>query len=230
MQGSRFARARSIKGKEVAVKVVIPAGIKHRLVSLGQARNAAKDPSWTRRKSDVFNDAQVDALGCLGEWAISQYLDAPMDWNVHAHGDKGIDLKLADGRTVAVKLNHRWKGYLMVEERKGDKDSRLSDLSTDLICLIHGQCRVPGRCECKELMTNQQEWPLWIAGYLPTDEFLKKKQYADWGLGGRHYVRVNQLRGIEELKPKRWSPQAEATRAQSTADWIADYNRAKWGE
>ena len=196
---------------------VITPSVKAQLVELGHRRNAMKDPSWTRRKSDVFNDQQVDALGCIGEYAMSVFLGVPMDWAVHSHGDKGIDLVLQDGRTMAVKFNHRQRGYVMVEERPSDTETSLSDLSTDLIGLVHGSCQPPRECYCKDLMTNNQPWNLVLAGYLTAQEFVSRKQYANWGLGGRYFVKADSLKDITQLR-----------RPQMDLNWIADYERTTW--
>ena len=200
------------------MRFVIPNATKKRLVALGHARNAEKHPSWTRRKSDVFNDQEVDALGCLGEWPICEYMGLQMDEAVHAHGDTGNDAVLKDGRTLAIKFNHRWRGYLIVEQRDGDTDTELSDLKSDFIALVHGECRppFPASCRCKELMESNDDFVVHIAGYLSAAMFIELKEYANWGLGGRYYVKPHQLKEIVKSDTE--------SIPHEHLEWVRDYD------
>lgn len=165
-----------------------------KLIRLGTARNAAKKPEWTRRASNVFNDRQVDILGCIGEYAASMALNVPMDWDVHVHGDTGADLSTSCG-TVAVKYNHRSKGYLIVEERKPDT---WYDLKADRILLVHGWCNpTKGMCTCAATINSEGITQVMVKGWLAKDKFKQLSTYVDWGLGGRFYVRADQLHPME---------------------------------
>ena len=165
---------------------------------VGAARNAAKDPSWTRRKSDVFTDRQVDILGCVGEVAATRVFGGEFDQRVHTHGDDGHDLITPFG-PMAVKFNHRHRGYLMIEERPDP----WSDLKSEFIALVHGHCRIGGgqrECFCAEEMNSPRPSNYEVAGWLFAEEFKELSERKDWGLGGRFICRVDQLRRAEDFE------------------------------
>ena len=168
------------------------------LWQLAGRRNGSKQPEWTRRVSDVFNDHEVDFLGLVGEAAPSKVLGVPFDRSVHAHGDGGTDLVLPDQRIVATKFNHRQHGYLIFEERAGDVErEHLADFSADLAVLTVGGCDSRS-CHC----ITAPEWRLWVVGSITRDRFLTEYRRADWGLGSRYYVPASALDPIEQLVRK----------------------------
>lgn len=170
-----------------------------RCIACGKARNAAKRPGLTRSKHVSFNDAQANILGVIGEFAAARELGVEMDWTVTRRGDGGKDLTLPDGRSSAVKFNHRYGGYVMVEARKEDTPERLADLTADTIIGTHGFCDPPA-CECRRIFSGREPVEVVIPGWLETGEFMEKHHTRDLGLGLRHIVTVDQLRPIEELR------------------------------
>ncbi len=165
------------------------------LRAVGKARNAAKKPSWTRRRSDAFTDAEVDGLGVIGEAAWARYLDVEMDFSIHAHGDGGVDL-IYEGQSIAVKFNHRWRGFLIVERRPADKPPvHLEDLQADIIALAHGTCKPPAHCYCR-----QTHFEVHVAGWLPEAHFRANMLRRDWGLGGRYVMRPAELNSPHTLR------------------------------
>ena len=169
------------------------------LAGIGTARNSAKNPEWTRRKSDVFSDAEVDVLGMYGEYAVAEYLGLRVDTTITTTGDDGSDLKW-NGLSIAVKYNHRWNGFLMVEHRKGDNPALgiMGDLICDIIVLTHGRCKPPTQCKCRE----EGGIVVVVAGWLTRSEFIEKMNSRDLGLGGRYICTCDQLRPMHQL----WSP------------------------
>tara|TARA_Y100000310_G_scaffold269467_2_gene282661 strand:+ start:355 stop:960 length:606 start_codon:yes stop_codon:yes gene_type:complete len=180
-------------------------------VEAGSQRNSAKDPTWTRRKSTVFNDRQLDCLGMLGELAVAKALGLEPDWTIHVTGDRGVDLVLRNGMKCAVKFNHRKDGYLMVERRANDvietdrfggneKAKRLHDIdAVDLLVLSNGPCQPPEECTCKQRIEDASTYPVRLSGWVTKDAFLKKAYYANWGLGGRFYLPVMKLNSFHRL-------------------------------
>lgn len=179
------------------MKVLIDFETRKKLAALGVSRNSAKRPEWTRRKSDVFNDQQVDILGCIGEFAASIAIGAPMNLDVHSHGDGGVDLNTAVG-TIAVKFNHRNRGYLIVEERSPD---RWSDLNSDILVLVHGLCSGrKGECVCSIRIKSKEPMEVIVAGYIEASKFKNIAKHVDWGLGGRFFCDIDSLRPVHELR------------------------------
>lgn len=171
-----------------------------RLVQIATARNDAKEPEWTRRETDAFDDRQVNILGAIGEYAAAAAFGLDIDPSIHSGGDNGIDLVLPSGATAAVKYNHRWNGYLLVEGRVGDAEEELGDLKADNILLTHGMC-LPGKdiCHCPRIWNGKNGVVVFLAGWLTKEQFIRCKSVKDWGIGVRHCVRVSQLRPISEL-------------------------------
>jgi len=177
-------------------EVTLTADFKRRLFEAGRARNAAKDPSRTRRAGEVFDDAQLDCLGMIGEGAASIHLGIELNWEVTPGGDDGVDFVLPSGMTVGVKFNHRHRGYLMIEGRHGDTDAHLNDLKTDALLLIYGPCRPPAECSCDLLLNPDVSSVVTVGGWVTRPRFLAMRASKDWGLGLRHYVppsRLNRL-------------------------------------
>lgn len=176
--------------------VVISEKSRAELQCLAQARNGCKDPSWTRRKTDVFSDEEVDTLGLYGEYAVASYLGMPLDETISSSGDNGHDLMWC-GRTAAVKFNHRWDGFLMVEERAGDDpgNGKINDLSADIIILTHGNCDPPKACYCRD----PHSLTVVVAGWMWREDFIRRMEYRNWGLGGRYTCRARELRPMYEL-------------------------------
>lgn len=174
---------------------------KLRLFECADGRNSAKDPSWTRRKTDIFNDQEVDRLGIIGEYAAADVFGVDIDWNITVHGDKGHDLILPNKWTAAVKFNHRYEGYLMIEGRDTDTDDELSDLTTDVLILTHTFCEPKQNiCHChKKLLNPLIPSTVIIAGWISRQEFMKVKGEANWGAGVRHFVEVSDLHHPCEL-------------------------------
>ena len=170
------------------------------LFELGKRRNAAKKPEWTRRKMNHFDDKQIDCLGILGKAAAAALFGSPLDDSITVHGDRGYDLRLSDGRTVAVKLNHRWGGYLLVEGRDKDTPTYLDDLRADVIVGICYICDPPRECFChSELLDPNQFSTVYFSGWLSSQDFIKKKKTTNWGIGVRHYVHISELQSIQTL-------------------------------
>lgn len=164
--------------------VIIPRRVRLELGEIGRLRNGAKDPSWTRRRSDVFSDAEVDELGLYGEYAVADFLGVDFDRRISVGGDGGVDF-VWRGRELAVKYNHRWLGYLVVEERAGDDPGGgvLGDLSAEIIVGTHGKCS-RGACYCR----GGSGVVVAFSGWLYREEFIGRMRRVDWGLGGRYYV------------------------------------------
>lgn len=175
---------------------IITTECRQRLEALGKARNAAKSPEWSRRKSDVFSDAEVDVLGLYGEYAAGHYLGVEIDSTINSYGDSGVDLVYGT-LSVAVKFNHRWRGYLMVEQRPGDAPSVgiVGDLTSDLIILTHGKCFPPERCYCR----REGGLVVALAGWLWREEFVSAMYARDLGLGVRYICTCEQLRPMHEI-------------------------------
>jgi hypothetical protein len=176
--------------------VVITKEERNKMAGIGTARNACKRPEMSRRMSDVFSDSEVDVLGMMGEYAVAEYLGASVDESIHMHGDNGTDLTFR-GHTVSVKYNHRWRGFLMVEERQGDDihSGLVNDLKTDLIVLSHGKCMPPKTCVCRDAGGIV----VVLAGWLTRDEFISTASHRDLGLGGRYIVTCDKLRPMHEI-------------------------------
>lgn len=179
----------------------IPTEIKEKLYDCSDGRNGAKDPSWSRRKTEIFTDQELDRLGIIGEYAAADVLGVNLDWSVTTHGDNGHDLVLPNGWTAAVKFNHRYKGFLMIEGRDGDTDDELVDLTTDVLILTHSFCEPKENiCRCHDrLLTADYPSTIIIAGWISRSEFMRLKSERDWGAGLRHFVVVEDLRNIGEL-------------------------------
>lgn len=176
--------------------VIITENRRKWLAEIGHARNAAKKPEWTRRKSDVFSDAEIDVLGMYGEYAVASYLGKDVDTTITTHGDGGSDLSF-NGLSLAVKYNHRWNGYLMVEHRDGDDigSGIIGDLTSDIIILTHGKCNPPKRCICRE-----EGWVYVIlAGWLTKKEFVSLMESRNLGLGGRYICKCEHLHPMHEI-------------------------------
>ncbi len=189
------------------------------LQDLGAGRNGSKPPEITRRATDVFTDPELDYLGLLGEAAWSSYLNLPLDTAIHSSGDSGHDLVM-NGKTVAVKFNHRWRGFLMVEERENDTPEFFNDLKCDIIALAHGRCqtKVENGCRCRD-----ETIVVCLAGWLTRDEFMRKQRRNDWGLGGRYTVSCSQLRPPHELLALRHAPPRRMSQSDAlrTVRWKA---------
>ena len=177
--------------------VIITKRKRAELADLGQRRNAAKLPELTRRQSDVFTDTEVDVLGMYGEYTTGFYLGVGIDESIGPGGDKGVD-HIWRGYSIATKFNHRWGGYLIVEERDGDDPANgiMCDLTCDIIILTHGRCD-PTRqiCHCR------REGGIYVAvaGWLRRHEFIDKMAFKNWGLGGRYVCQCNQLRSMHTI-------------------------------
>ncbi len=181
------------------ISVIITQEERARLVVAGEKRNALKDPSWSRRKSDVFSDDEVDVLGMIGEYAVAKYFGLSPDYSATVCGDDGSDL-LWNGLRIAVKYNHRWMGYLMVEERANDDVRRghLCDLSADIVVLATGKCNPPTVCTCR----RAGGIVVALAGWCTKNEFLERMHKRDLGLGGRYIVTQDKLNPMHAL----WQP------------------------
>src|SRR5574337_86111 len=176
--------------------------IKHKLFKCSDGRNGAKDPSWTRRKMTVFNDVELDRLGIIGEYAAGDILNVKIDWTVSVHGDNGHDLVLQNGWKAAVKFNHRYQGFLMVEGRDGDTDDELVDLTSDVLILVHGFCnpKKGQACSCENRLLNPDvASSVIVAGWISRADFMVKKVLKNWNAGDRWMVEVCDLRPIQEL-------------------------------
>ena len=170
---------------------------KSKLKDLATRRNGSKKPEWTRRKTDIFNDIEVDLLGLYGEYAVSKYLGVGIDESISISGDSGYDIEY-NGMRLGVKYNHRVNGYLMVEGRDGDdiESGVMNDFSCDGMILVNGICKPPSNCECIKV----EEPIMNIMGWLPKEYFMIDMVEKDWGLGKRYVCNVNQLLPIEILK------------------------------
>jgi len=158
------------------------------LWELAKRRNGSKHPDATRRKSDIFTDVELDYIGLIGEAAVEDVCKIPIDRHVYEHGDNG-DGKLSDGRTIAVKFNHRMNGYLLFEERQGDVPHKhINDFQYDVAILVSGYCDPKGTCYCREPTLVVK-----VAGYVTREQFLKKHNTSDWGLGNRFWMRQSEL-------------------------------------
>ena len=184
---------------------VIEPGEKAYLLELGMARMAYKDPSRSRRRGKVFTDLELYVLGLLGEYAVSralgQYLENPSDYQkiLGAGGDGGVDFRWHDGRPVAVKYTHRWKGRVYVETRPGDTAEELVDLPKDSILIsTHGRC-IKGVCACKNSVKNGKCMVVCVAGWIGEEEFRRIAKEGNWGYGDRLYIDNKQLHKMEDL-------------------------------
>jgi hypothetical protein len=178
--------------------VYIPAHQKHAIFEIARGRNAAKHSSWSRRASEVFSDAELDMLGMLGEVAVASLLGIDYDATITTCGDNGTDMTTHSGLRVAVKFNHRFNGYLMIEGRSGDSDSKLKDLKTDVLILSCSFCDPTHKvCRCRDGLLNEGKGStVLVPGWIYSDTFMSVRQTTDWGLGLRHYVTVQQLEPI----------------------------------
>jgi hypothetical protein len=180
------------------IDVLITPAIRERLREIALQRNQSKQAEWTRRRSDIFSDAEVDLLGMIGEYAGCVALGTDLDISIDVHGDKGWDSHQGT-RSIAFKFNHRTRGFLMVERRLSDRQRiHLEDFTADLIVLTYGNC-APPHCEC----FPPNPYYVHVAGYLPRTEFLAKYEARNWGLGVRYIVAVDELQPIEEIAPSR---------------------------
>jgi len=179
-----------------SVGVIITKGCRDGLSEIGKARNSAKEPNWTRRMSKAFTDAQINELGMYGEYAASSYLGLKVDQKIHRVGDSGHDLVFGRMK-IAVKYNHRWRGYMIVEGRIGDdlKIGHIRDFNSDAIILTHGIC-APPVCKC---FKDDAAIFVVVAGWLTKEKFLKRMSSVNWGLGLRYYCRCDQLDPIHTV-------------------------------
>ena len=179
--------------------VVITQEERDRLITAGKDRNALKDPSWSRRKSDAFMDDELDVLGMIGEYAVARYFGLSPDYSATVCGDTGSDI-VWNGLRIAVKYNHRWKGFLMVEERPDDEldNGYLRDLASDIIVLATGKCSPPQTCVCN----HPGGIVVILPGWCTRGEFLARMEKRNLGLGGRYIVRCDQLNPMHTL----WQP------------------------
>ena len=203
------------------MKVTITEAERRELASLAHGRNASKHPNATRRKSDVFDDVTLDTLGLYGEFAASKVLGCSIDRSISGSGDSGHDLHW-QGKTVAVKYNHRINGFLMVEARDGDNyPTSLHDLKSDIIVLVHGTCQPPN-CSCRQRGTINVH----VAGWLSREDFLERCFLKDLGLGNRYIVTADRLRPMSELM----QPNARCRCRDNYADvWVdRTAKRAGW--
>lgn len=178
------------------IAVVITKYERQRIELIAKARNSAKKPEWSRKKLNSFSDEQMDLLGIRGEFAAAQYLGTFIDTNVHPHGDNGIDLYFHN-KSVSVKYNHRWLGYLIVEARPNDipQNGTIHDLQTDIIILTHGKCKPPTRCLCNE----PGGLVVVVSGWLYKHEFLNKMHTTDWGIGPKYFCKTSDLHPIHSI-------------------------------
>ena len=185
---------------------LIQAEIKHRLLQTAIGRNETKQASWSRRKTEIFSDSELDQIGILGEHAGLASVGLEIDWTIGVGGDGGIDGTLPDGRTVAVKYNHRWLGYVMVEGRDGDTEDHLVDLKADILIGTCGRCDPPRDCSCKRTLESPYAATVYLPGWITREEFLRVREIKDWGLGLRHCVRTTQLHPMWGLMSECYGP------------------------
>jgi hypothetical protein len=135
--------------------------------------------------------------------AAAMYLDADFDDQIYTGGDAGHDLVLRDGTTVAVKFNHRWRGYLMIEVRPGDTRECMRDLHADVVVLVGSNCD-PQRnaCTCRRSIEEDGELRLYLWGWLDAATFRRNAACRDLGLGGRWIVRPDDLFEMRELRER----------------------------
>lgn len=179
---------------------LIDAPTKSRVIENALARNASKHPARSRRASDVFNDEQLDILGALGEYAAAAFCGAQYDWEIRNSGDNGVDFT-ASGLGYAVKFNHRQDGHLIVEQRQQDTAVHLEDLlpENDIIILTTGLCKPPQKCHCARSFASGGPALILLRGWLSRQEFMAQMQFKDWGLGGRWFVKADDLHDIRDL-------------------------------
>lgn len=180
------------------IEIIIPKEKRLELTGMGHARNAAKEPEWSRRKSDVFADNELDAHGMWGEYAAGSYLGVDVDAEITRNGDGGRDLFWRN-KKVAVKFNHRDGGFLMVEGRPGDDifNGVMKDFPEDVSIIISttGKCVLPGQCICRK----EGDIVVTMAGWLTREQFLNSMFKKDLGLGPRYICRTCQLNPMEEI-------------------------------
>ena len=68
-----------------------------------EAMTLLKRTQKCRGQLSWADQAVYERAGKLGEVAFSHVFGYPVDWHIHAGGDKGIDFTLSNGETVDVK-------------------------------------------------------------------------------------------------------------------------------
>jgi|TARA_R100001086_G_scaffold192604_2_gene109840 hypothetical protein len=166
--------------------VTLTAAVKEQLLASAHGRNDQKTLAQTRRQSDAWTDLEVDYLGLKGEYVIAQLSGESFDETSYgAGGDDGVDIWI-HGRPCAIKTNHRWGGYLLVE--------RAHDLrAVSHILLVSGECDARDQqCVCRRLDDlSEERWH--YAGWIQVPRFWDDATYANWGYGDRWWVPQSKL-------------------------------------
>jgi hypothetical protein len=85
----------------------------NRIARAADERIANHNRTWSIDSSRVKNER----LGVASEWAVSEWLGVPEDPVFESHGaggDRGVDVKLPDGRAVKVKATVHLAGRLII--------------------------------------------------------------------------------------------------------------------
>lgn len=175
--------------------LTITADVRQRLIEHARARNSVKTPGSSRRRAGILSDV----LGMLGEYAAATWCRSDLDWSVTLCGDNGQDLLLPDGRSVAVKYNHRAAGHLMIEDHKRDHLTHLHELRADLLILVRGSC-TEALCTCDMLLAESvSDVLVELAGWVDAATFRRVCRSGEWGHGVRYFVPADKLRPMHEL-------------------------------
>jgi hypothetical protein len=125
------------------------------------------------KKRDNF---QLAREGLTGEWAVSKYLDIPVNTENYLGGDPGWDFEY-QGLRVDVKTT-RAKFLLF---------TKLSNFKADAAILVR----------------YHQDFIVEIVGAVTRDDFIKHSQIKNLGYGDNHVMTPEQLTPIEEFKNAR---------------------------
>jgi hypothetical protein len=129
-----------------------------------------------KRVDKARDNFQLAREGLTGEWAVSKYLDLPVNTEIYLGGDKGYDFEYR-GLKVDVKTT-RAKFLLF---------TKLSNFKADAAILVR----------------YHKDFIVEIVGAVTRDDFIKHSQIKNLGYGDHHVMTPEQLTPIEEFKNAR---------------------------